>query len=435
MHVLAAELTPRRPALVEEEIDGVVLVGMRDVRDELADLDVDVEPLLHLAAQRGCIALSLLDASSRELPEQRQHGVGPTLRDEVAAVSLDDGGDDPNGAARVVLVRLDHDVGPGASGGRGALGYITSVRLLYFGLPLGAEVLRRHGFTPCVAAFGHRMPGLRRARARLAPTVLDEGATRTVAGVTERPLVLFKPDLEAPSILATLASARPDVILSWFWPTRIPETVLRLAPRGAFGVHPSLLPRHRGPDPYFHAIHQGDAETGVTLHRLEAAYDTGHIVAQRHVAIGEDDDAWRLARKLDRPSLALLLECAERLTRGETLEGTPQDEALATEAPQPDEELLCIDWDQSAPEVLRLVRAAAPSPMVSTLLGDELIFVRRAALYAGDVPDVLEPGDAWRVPEGIVVVCGEGALLLVDVEREDGERVKGRAIDALVPSA
>ena len=314
-----------------------------------------------------------------------------------------------------------------------AAGYTTSVRFLYFGLPLGAEVLRRAGHIPRVASFGHRMLGLRRARTRLARHVFSRAESTEL--VTERPLVLFKPDLGDPSIVEALASARPDAILSWFWPQRIPEAVLALAPRGAFGVHPSLLPRHRGPDPYFHAIRGGDAESGVTLHRLDAAYDTGRIVSQRRVAITETDDAWRLARKLDRPSLALLLECAERLSRGEALEGEVQDETQATEAPQPTEEELCIDWDASAIDVLRLVRAAAPSPMVSTLLGDEMVFVRRAVRYEGEVPSVLDPGDAWRVAEGIVVVCGEGAVLLVEVEREDGERVKGRAIDGLVPGA
>lgn len=307
------------------------------------------------------------------------------------------------------------------------------MRFLYFGLPLGAELLRRAGFVPHVACFGHRMLGLRRAKVALARHVLPQPEGERGSIVTERPLVLFKPDLADPSIVEALASARPDAILSWFWPQRIPETVLGLAKRGAFGVHPSLLPRHRGPDPYFHAIRGGDQESGVTLHRLDAAYDTGRIVAQRRVSIADTDDAWRLARKLDRPSLALLIDCAARLSKGEALEGEAQDESLATEAPQPSEDELCIDWDDTAIDVARLVRAAAPSPMVSTLLGDEMVFVRRARVYDGEVPSVLDPGDAWRVPEGVVVVCGEGSLLLVEVEREDGERVKGAAITALVP--
>lgn len=298
------------------------------------------------------------------------------------------------------------------------------MRFLYFGLPLGAEILRRAGVRPQVLAFGHRMPGVRRARAL---------ATASGTGA-EGQVVLLKPDLADPDVLATLRAARPDAILCWFWPSKIPAEILALAPRGTFGVHPSLLPRHRGPDPYFHALRAGDAETGVTLHRLEAEYDTGHVVAQRRLTIGEDDDAWRLARRLDRPSLALLVECARRLEAGERLEGTPQDESLATEAPQPDEDELNIDWDLPAEEILRLVRAAAPAPMASTLLGDALVFVRRAARWDGELPGGLEPGEALRTRDGIVVTCGVGALRLVEVEEEDGTRVRGTEIDRLVPS-
>jgi methionyl-tRNA formyltransferase len=305
------------------------------------------------------------------------------------------------------------------------------VRFLYFGLPLGAEVLRARGFIPRVACLGHRMPGLRRARRLLAAHDLPTDA----AGALERPLVLFKPDLSDATVRHALASARPDVILAWFWPQRIPEAVLALAPRGAFGVHPSLLPRHRGPDPYFHAIRAGDAETGVTLHRLEAAYDTGRIVLQRRLAIRPDDNAWQLARRLDRPSLALLVACAERLAAGDALEGEPQDEARATKAEQPDEQALCIDWGAAAEDVLRLVRAAAPAPMASTLLGDALFFVVRARAFDGALPGGLLPGEAARTPEGVVVVCGQGAVLLVEVEDEAGVRHEGLAIDRLVPSA
>ena len=70
------------------------------------------------------------------------------------------------------------------------------------------------------------------------------------------------------------------------------RAVLEVAPLGAIGVHPSLLPRHRGPDPYFWAIESGDLETGVTAHRLEEEYDTGAILAQRRLAIDASWNSW-----------------------------------------------------------------------------------------------------------------------------------------------
>lgn len=293
------------------------------------------------------------------------------------------------------------------------------MRTLYLGLPLGAAVLARHGFAPDLACVWQLdAPGLRRLRTRAA----QPGR-----------VVLGRPDLEDPRVQALLRSARPDVILSWFWPRRIPAAVLALAPHGAFGVHPSLLPRWRGPDPYFWAIRSGDTETGVTLHRLAPEYDTGAIIAQRTLAIAERDDAWTLARRLDRPSLALLVDCAQRIARGETLDGTPQEESRVTVAPQPSEAQLAISFTQPAAEVLRLVRAAAPNPGATCLLGDALVTVVRAHLAEARVPRALEPGEAYVDASGALVVkTTDGGVVLDAVRTEDDEALEGAEVAELV---
>lgn len=274
------------------------------------------------------------------------------------------------------------------------------------------------------------MPGRRRARERIATALVSPGQT------SERPLILGKPDLSDDVIVQTLASTRPDAILSWFWPQRIPSRVLDLVkgPKGrrAFGVHPSLLPRHRGPDPTFHAINQGDVETGVTLHRLDAEYDTGDIIAQRRLVIRPEENSFQLAKRLDRPSLALLVECADRLAKGEELEGSAQDLALVTQAELPTEDELAIDWKETVHDVLRLIRAASPAPLAAAMLGEELVFIVRATRFEGTVPPVLEPGEAMRVQGGIVVVCADGALLIEEVEDEDGGRILGEEIGELM---
>lgn len=290
------------------------------------------------------------------------------------------------------------------------------MRLLYLGLPLGAEMLRRHGHVPVALGIGHlAAPGRRRLRR-----------------IFDRSLILGKPDLSSPDVLRALESSAPDAILSWFWPRKIPTSVLALAPGAAFGVHPSLLPRHRGPDPFFHAIRQGDTTTGVTLHRLEAEFDTGDIIDTRTLTIG-DDDAWRLAKRLDRLSIELLVSVADRLARRDAIVGRRQDPALATEAPRPSDEDLAIDWELEAEEVMRIIRAGSPRPGASASLGDELVIVMRARPYVGRLPSGLEPGDAVRSEDGVVVRCGQGAVLLTRIEREEGELVDGADIGALVP--
>ena len=279
-----------------------------------------------------------------------------------------------------------------------------AVRIAYFGLPLGAVLLLRAGAELVSIALGH-------------PTAIGARRVRRLA----TGIVLDKPSLDDETIVERIATTKPDAILSWFWPRRIPERVLRLAPRGAFGVHPSLLPRHRGADPYFHAILAGDHETGVTLHRLDASYDTGAILDHRTLAIRENENAWQLARRLDRPSLALLLDCARRLDAGDPLDGTPQDEALATPADAPSEDDLVIDWNRDAAYLARLVRAAAPSPGAIAQLGDALVAVIEARAV-DDAPRVLEPGEAFFVDGRVHVRASErGALRIDRVLIEDTE--------------
>src|SRR5271168_4737891 len=101
------------------------------------------------------------------------------------------------------------------------------MRIAFFGLPLGALLLARDGHEIVYAAACRRAPGLRRLAARIAP-----GRTHV------------RPDVESAVTRARVEAAAPDLIVSWFWTTKLPAPILRLAP--AVGIHPSLLPRHRG---------------------------------------------------------------------------------------------------------------------------------------------------------------------------------------------
>lgn len=293
------------------------------------------------------------------------------------------------------------------------------MRILYLGLPLGAAVLLRHGTAPVAVAIFHLdAPGVSRLRRRLPRSTL----------------LLGRPELDDGTIREVLASARPDAVLSWFWPRRIPQALLDVAPRGAFGVHPSLLPRWRGPDPYFHAIAAGDAITGVTLHRLERAYDTGPIVRRIEVPILPEDDAWTLARRLDRPALQLLVECARALERGEPLVGEPQDESRATEAPRPGADELVLRFaERDADSLARLVRAACPEPGATALLERTFVTVLRARPWRGTFPGGLAPGEAFCSAEGVVVRAASDGLLLERVRVEDDDQIlEGRAIASLL---
>jgi methionyl-tRNA formyltransferase len=273
-------------------------------------------------------------------------------------------------------------------------------RIAFFGLPLAAVLLARDGHEIVYAAACRRAPGLRRLATRIAP-----GRTHV------------RPDIAAPGTLARVQAARPDLIVSWFWTTRLPGSILRLAP--SVGVHPSLLPRHRGPDPCFWAIDSGDAVTGVTAHRLGAEYDTGDILAQRELRIDVAWNGWLLARALDRPSLLVLREFVRAYASGRAPEPVPQDERAATAAPSLTDEELAIAWSWPAGRIERRVRAAAPWPGAWTEIAGRIVTLVRVRT-TGDFPRALEPSEAAVRADGVAVVrAGDHAVELLEGRTDD----------------
>lgn len=289
------------------------------------------------------------------------------------------------------------------------------LRIAFFGLPLAACLLHADGHDVVLAAISRAdAPGRARLRRRL-------GAER----------VLLRPDVQDRALLRRVQDLAPDLLVSWFWTTRLPMPLVRAARLGGLGAHPSLLPRHRGPDPTYHAILAGDRESGVTIHRIEEDYDTGAILAQEALAMEDRWNAYDLARALDRPSLRLLRRVVASLARGEPLRERPQDATLATAAPFPEEDDLWIRWGAPTAAVLRQVRALAPAPGAVTEIGGRVVTVL-AASPLERAPGVLEePGEAAWLRGRAVIRTGDGAVTLdrFDVE---GEPATGDDLSALL---
>ncbi|MET0595419.1 MAG: formyltransferase family protein [Polyangiaceae bacterium] len=287
------------------------------------------------------------------------------------------------------------------------------MRIAFFGLPLAALLLLADGHEIAFCLLSRPdTPGRRRLTRKLGDEVRVRG------------------DLTDGQIGAALKSARPDLLVSWFFTAKLPMSFVKTARLGGFGVHPSLLPRYRGPDPYFAAIDQGDRVTGVTAHRIEAEYDTGAILGRRELAIDPVWTAWQLARKLDRPSLALLRETVRRLAVGDTIAEEAQDEALATLAPAPSDDDCAIVWTWPVERILRRVRALSPSPGAFTEIGEDVVTVV-AARATSDYPRALSPGEAAIVGDRAVIRAGDGAVELL-IGEIDGEPLDARGLVGVV---
>ena len=280
------------------------------------------------------------------------------------------------------------------------------MKIAFFGLPLAALLLIADGhelLSAVLTPLPH--PGRRRLRrsargARIVDALVLGDAFAGEVDETEL--------------------GRADLLVSWFWTRRLPERWLGLPRLGAIGAHPSLLPRHRGPDPFFWAIDSGDTETGVSVHRLEPAYDTGAVIAQVGMPVG-DCDAGRLARRLDRPSLRLLRETVKRLELGPVIE-VPQDERLASHAPEPSDELLRVDWSWPSARVLRRIRALSPVPGLALDVVGVKLFVTRAS-PTHDLPSALGPGEAAIANEAVAIRTGDGGIVIERCVIETGEEL------------
>lgn len=294
----------------------------------------------------------------------------------------------------------------------------AQLRIGYFGLPLGALLLGQDGHSIEWAVLSPLpQPGRRRLAKRLPPERLldlmaDESQSLGVGSAWQRHV-------------DELITLRPiDLIVSWYFTRKLEARWLHLVPKGAIGAHPSLLPRHRGPDPFYAVIDQGDRETGVSIHYLTEEYDRGAVLAQRVIDVGERN-AWQLARALDRPSLAGLREVTTAFAEGRPPRATEQNERLATEAPAPRGSGLRVDFTWPTARVLRRIRALGPVPGVALeLFGLKLLVC--AARPSDDYPRALLPGEAF-LGDRLVLRTGDGA---VAVERAAVELQEDPACEA-----
>ena len=233
----------------------------------------------------------------------------------------------------------------------------------------------------------------------------------------ERGLAVFQPsslrrDADAREHIASLA---PDIIVVVAYGLFLPAETLAVPPLGALNIHPSLLPKHRGPSPVASAILQGDDTTGVTLMQLDEGMDSGPIIAQRETPIGTEETAETLTSRLFEMGADLLTDTLLQWRAGE-IAAAPQVEADATITSLLSRQDGAIDWTRSADYIERQVRAYHPWPGTFTHWNGRQLKVHSATAVNTD--DGGAPGMVVELPQGVGVATGEGTLLLRRVQIE-----------------
>ena len=223
-------------------------------------------------------------------------------------------------------------------------------------------------------------------------------------------------DVNAPDTIAAIREVDPDLIFVVGWSQLVMDEFIGLPRHGVFGMHPTLLPRHRGRAAIPWAILSGLAKTGVTLFQIaDGTADSGPIVGQVEVPIAPDETATTLYDKVTAAHLDVVREFVPKLLDG-TAELLPQDTRRASSWPKRAPADGIIDWETRAPYLHDWVRAQTrPYPGAFTYLGEDKLVVWRAR------PVELRkeaPAGTVVALEGkqAVVACGEGGLVLEEVE-------------------
>jgi methionyl-tRNA formyltransferase len=244
-------------------------------------------------------------------------------------------------------------------------------------------------------------------------------------------LPLAQPEtLRSETALEALAAWRPEVLVVVAYGLLLPPEVLMLPRFGCVNIHASLLPRWRGAAPIERAILAGDAETGVSIMRMDAGLDSGPLLLQRRIGIRGGHTGGTLRAELAGLGAAALLEALGGL-EADTLLPVAQPQAGLTYAPKIQKAEARIDWSRGADEIERKVRAFNPSPIAETTLdGEQLRIFVAQSLPEGAEPsptDANVPRNSTNSPdpgvivevrgESMVIRCGRGCLGVTQVQR------------------
>ncbi len=270
---------------------------------------------------------------------------------------------------------------------------------------------------------------------------LNESAVKKYA--VGKGLKILQPEkLKNPEFLAELKSLNADIQVVVAF-RMLPDVVWNTPPKGTVNLHASLLPQYRGAAPINWAIINGEKETGVTTFKLKHEIDTGDILMQEKISIGENETAGELHDKMKEIGAALLVETIKGIIDG-SLEETPQsaidNEQLAIDsagvsdsrftthdsrlkhAPKIHTETCRIDWNKSVGEIHNLIRGLSPYPAAFTTLNDKTIKIFKSEKES--VAPASQTGK-WETDKKsyLKFACTDGYIHLKDVQLEGKKRM------------
>ena len=227
-------------------------------------------------------------------------------------------------------------------------------------------------------------------------------------------LTVFQPEsLKTAEIQAHIAAANADVMIVAAYGLIIPTTVLNMfgfsnQKLGCYNIHASLLPRWRGAAPIHRSLLAGDAETGVTIMEVVPKLDAGNMICKGVIPITDADTTQTLHDKLSQIGADLMVQAMYDLAKNGVLASVKQDESLVTYAHKLDKSESKIDWQKSAVEISRQVRAFNPFPVATAQFRNETCRIWFANALNGKTE--AKAGEITALGANIYAACGDGIL-------------------------
>lgn len=252
---------------------------------------------------------------------------------------------------------------------------------------------------------------------------LQQSAVKKYA--LEKGLHILQPEkLKNPQFLEELKALNADlqVVVAF---RMLPELVWNMPPMGTINLHASLLPDYRGAAPINWAVIDGAEATGATTFKLKHEIDTGNVLLQEKIYLGDTETAGELHDRMKVVGAELLVKTVEGLAEG-TLQEKPQEQMPAAgaspkHAPKLTTETSTIDWNKSAREIYNLIRGLSPYPAAFTYIDGKMLKIFRATML--DQQPTIAPGEYELTATSLRFAASDGYISPTEIQLEGKKRM------------
>lgn len=251
-------------------------------------------------------------------------------------------------------------------------------------------------------------------------------STPVKASAIKLGLPIMAPDsLKSPEFLKKIKGYEADIYVVVAFRI-LPEVLYTIPSRGSINLHGSLLPKYRGAAPINWVLINGETETGITTFFLKNKVDTGDIIYQEKISIGQDEIFDELYQRMSERAGPVIKKTLDMIESG-GIPSRPQNNSEATPAPKLTPEACLIDWGFPAPNVVNFIRGLSSIPGAYTIFRSKKIKVFRAQQYDSGQTGGYEPGQVIKEKDKLLIAVANGAVEITELLPEGKSRMSGDA--------